>query len=370
MQVNQTLPPGVISRSREMLSPESLIGSPGPAPPSPSEPDSSLEDDELSLNRDVPPPASDVISISRVLQQASAGVASLRDSIMSPRRVLALANDTKPPSTLRLDPARAPTQVERSLSGESSVQGDDDYPQTHTDGFRSTQFGNAQQPIHSLPQRLNDSFPDIQSPMHSPIRAFHLPYTNVQQRATGPVTGNDQLFSSIERPLRHRQNPFLQQATNAPQQMFLHGQQSAPGTQLYGQQAFHGQQSPHAQRSFYGQQAAHGQQVIQEQRPPFGRQPFYGQQTVHAQQAAHNQQPVHDQRPFYGQQVVRDQQAVYAQHGSHEQVVYGGRVNEYGYPSNMMYHSEPHEGDETSHSGSYSTDSESTYLRSSIETGS
>ncbi|OAR05900.1 hypothetical protein LLEC1_02682 [Akanthomyces lecanii] len=351
MQVNHTLPPGVISRSREMLSPESLIGSPGPAPPSPSQPDSSLEDDELSLNREVPPPASDVTSISRVLRQASAGVASLRDSIMSPRRVLALAKDTKPPSTLGLEPARAPTQIERSLNRESCVQGDDEYPQTHTHGFRNTQFGNAQQPMHSLPQLFHDSFPVIEPPTQSPIRAFHLPDTYLQQRATGQVTGNGQLFSGVERPLRHRQNPFLQQDINGQHQMFLRGQQSGSGIQLHGQQVLHEQQPLYGQQAVHGQHSAHGQQGLHEHRSPFGKQPFHGQQTVHTQQAVHSQK------------------AVYAQHGSHEQVVYGGHGNVYGHPSNMVNHFEPREGDEASYSRSYSTGSGSTYLRPSIETG-
>lgn len=254
-RAGDVLPPGVVPRSRELMSPESLIASPGPAPSSPREPIEDVEYDALSIASHAPPPASDVISISGVFRQVVGSVASLRDSVLSPRRVLSVANRTNPPGALRFSVA-SEAEYDQTSASQSS--------QARRDGFQGAHGQSAQQPSYRPPQALNRPFVEFEL-MYNPVRAFEKPFTNVQQPVYRQARSSGQQLSNLEQVYQGQrffpnQQPFQGQPPSHRQQMICAQQPVSAEQPSHGQLPFNG--------DFDNQQAIYAQPQIQEQETP------------------------------------------------------------------------------------------------------
>ncbi|KAJ3496168.1 hypothetical protein NLG97_g2855 [Lecanicillium saksenae] len=222
-QRGNLVPPGVVSRSREMLSPESLIGSPGPEPPAPGpsfvfdEENASPEDDIVSLNREIPPPASDVLPISDVFRHPSLSVPSLRDSVMSPRGALAQARHAPTQRPAGFGPARVPTLAETSSHDSSPSQSDSRRTPVYRDDQHGERFGRVQQTVRrqeiAIDRLFATALPTASQPFAGPSRPRFDKHSPSPFRQLG-VSGQHQVPASSQRALHGQLGVQRQQAVH------------------------------------------------------------------------------------------------------------------------------------------------------------
>ncbi|KAJ6785369.1 hypothetical protein PWT90_04530 [Aphanocladium album] len=248
-RIGNIVPVGVISRSRDMLSPESLIGSPGPEPPvsGPSllfdEESVSAEDEILSLHREIPPPPSDVLPIGDVLRTSSPSVASLRDSFMSPRGALSWARRTLAPRPPEFRSTRVPTLAEASSHDSGASQDDSQGTQVQRGSRHGERFRNNQQTM------FREEIAPTQQPDYNAAPAIDRLFAAAMPISRQSELPYQQPFAGSSRPRfdRHSPSPF--------RQLGVYGQQQVAAS---SQRRLHEQQTIQRQQPVYLQPRVQG----------------------------------------------------------------------------------------------------------------